>query len=575
MRKRRSTFLALSTLVAMAFAPLALGADNHTVQKNVMIPMKDGTSLAANLFLPTTGEKVPAILIRTPYGKGNEQSKQGKRYAASGYAVVIQDCRGRGDSQGTWEPFVYDRNDGLDTQQWIGRQAWSNGEIGTSGGSYVGFTQWISAPQASPYLKTMVPKVPFNSSFRDITYVGGAYQLALCMSWGAMMGAKDFKDLNWDRFFHYLPLETWDEVIGQEVFYLRDWVAHPTYDDYWKKRGIDDRFADITVPIFNIGGWYDIFSKATIDMIDRVQHQSRNKMARRNQCVIMGPWTHGISPDGKVGEVNFGKEATLDVDELEFQWFEYWLKGKDTGIQDWPAYRIFVMGENTWRESNQWPLQQTRYTKCFLHSQGHANTLNGDGRLDLHAPEDEQADTFVYDPQDPVPTHGGNNLFGAKAGPYDQQGIEARQDVLVYTSEALPEPVEVTGPVNMVLFASSTAPDTDFTAKLVDVYPDGRAINLCEGIIRARYRNSDSDPSLIEPQQIYRYEIDLWVTSNVFLPDHRIRLEISSSNFPRFDRNPNSGKQFGTDTELRKATQTIYHDPEHPSHLVLPMIPAD
>jgi len=574
MRKHLSTFLALSTFVSMALAPLALGAA-YTFQKNVMIPMKDGASLAANLFLPETDGKVPAILMRTPYGKGNEQSKHGKRYAANGYAVVLQDCRGRGDSQGIWEPFLYDRSDGYDTQQWVGQQAWSNGEIGTSGGSYVGFTQWISAPGASPYLKTMVPRVPFNNSFRDITYVGGAYQLALCMSWGGMMGAKDLKGLKWDRFFQYLPLETWDDVLGQEVFYLRDWVAHPTYDAYWQKRGIDDGFSDITVPILNVGGWYDIFSKVTIDMIDRVRHQSSDRLARRNQCVIMGPWTHGISPDGKVGEVDFGKGATLDVDELEFQWFEYWLKGKDTGIQDWPAYRIFVMGENTWRESNQWPLKHTRFTKCFLHSQGQANSLNGDGVLNLHAPQAEKADTFVYDPQDPVPTHGGNNLFGAQAGPFDQRTIEARQDVLVYTSEALPEPIEVTGPVKMVLFASSTTPDTDFTAKLVDVYPDGRAINLCEGIIRARYRNSDTDPSLIEPQQIYRYEIDLWVTSNVFLPDHRIRLEISSSNFPRFDRNPNSGKQFGTDTELLQATQTIYHDPGHPSHLLLPVIPRD
>lgn len=540
-----------------------------------MIEMRDGVKLAANLFLPAEEGPFPTILIRSPYGKGDEKSGHGTRYAANGYAVVIQDCRGRGDSEGTWEPFVYDANDGYDTQEWIGRQPWSNGTIGTAGGSYVGFTQWISAPNASRYLTCMVPAVPFTNSYKDIVYVGGAYQLALCMSWGGMMGATiDIGKFDFNKAYRHVPLQTWDTTIGQEVFYLRDWVAHSTYDEYWKQRGIDDQFSEVTVPVLNIGGWYDIFSKATIEQISQVRDCSDNVAMRRNQCLIMGPWVHGISKDGKVGEMDFGKDSYIEVSDKEFDWFEYWLKGKNTGVQHWPPYTIFVMGENEWRGENEWPLARTQYTSIYLNSNGKANTLNGDGTLTFHSPPSSQpVDSFVYDPDNPVPTTGGNNLFGAPAGPYDQQQVEARDDVLVYTSDLLVDPVEVTGPVTLVLYASTTAEDTDFTGKLVDVHPDGRAINLCEGIIRARYRESITEPALIEPGQIYRYEIDLWVTSNVFKKGHRIRLEVSSSNFPRFDRNPNTGKPFGGDTEMRKATQTIFHDEERPSHLVLPIIP--
>jgi putative CocE/NonD family hydrolase len=565
------SFLLLFLLI---LSSISYSADEYTFQKNVMIQMRDGVKLAANIFIPKAEGTYPTILVRTPYGKGDENSGHGKTYGSNGYAVVMQDCRGRGDSEGIWDPFLYDVKDGFDTQEWIGQQPWSNGTIGTSGGSYVGYTQWASAAKPSKYLTCMTPLVPFSNAYKDIAYIGGAYQLALGMSWGGMMGAKiDIATIQWDKVYTHLPLQTWDDVIGQKVFYLRDWIAHPSYDEYWKKRGIDDRFQDVTVPSLNIGGWYDIFSKATIEQTSRVRAASKNVAVRRNHFTIMGPWTHGISPDGKVGEMNFGKDSFIDINKKEYQWNEYWLKGKNTGVQDWPPYSIFVMGINQWRSEYEWPLARTKYTKCYLHSQGKANTLNGDGILNYDIPAVESNDTYTYDPENPVPTQGGNNLFGTTAGPYDQQKIEERKDVLVYTSETLNEPVEVTGLVTLVLYASTSAKDTDFTGKLVDVHPDGRAINLCEGILRARYRESITEPTLIEPGKVYRYEIDLWVTSNVFLPGHQIRLEVSSSNFPRFDRNPNSGKTFGSDTELLKAEQTIYHTKEYPSHLVLPVIP--
>jgi hypothetical protein len=307
-------------------------------------------------------------------------------------------------------------------------------------------------------------------------------------------------------------------------------------------------------------------------MMAQVRQKSMNRLARRNQYVVMGPWGHG--PDvTKLGELSFGDRARLGLGELQFKWFQYWLNGAETGVEDWPPVYLFVMGRNKWRAENEWPLARTEFTRWYLHSGGDAQTRTGHGTLSTQEPGDEPADTFVYDAAQAVPTKGGNNLMGPPVGPFDQSELEERSDILVYTSAPLQEPVEVTGPVRMVLYASSTAPDTDFTGKLVDVHPDGQAYNLCDGIIRARYRESYTEPTLILPGKIYRYEIDLWVTSNEFQPGHRIRVEVSSSNFPRFDRNPNSGKPFGTDVELLSATQTIYHDAQHPSHLLLPVIP--
>jgi putative CocE/NonD family hydrolase len=261
------------------------------------------------------------------------------------------------------------------------------------------------------------------------------------------------------------------------------------------------------------------------------------------------------------------------VGKLQFEWFEYWLKGRETGVQDWPAVRLFVMGENVWRNEQEWPLARTQLTPWYLHSAGQANTRGGDGVLSAKAPEEEPPDRFSYDPADPVPTRGGNNLVGPPTGPFDQSTLEERPDVLVYTSAPLERAVEVTGPVKVILHAASSARDTDFTAKLVDVHPDGKAYNLCDGIVRARSRESVTQPTLIEPGKRYRYDIDLWVTSNLFKAGHRIRVEISSSNFPRFDRNPNTGHDFGADAQLLKAEQTVFHDSEHPSHILLPMIP--
>jgi hypothetical protein len=534
--------------------------------------MRDGAQLAANIYRPLAPGRYPVILLRTPYGKPDAGWGDAKRYTAAGYALVAQDCRGRGKSQGAWDPFRYDVADGFDTQEWVGRQPWCNGDLGTTGGSYVGWTQWASAPNASPYLKAMVPIVPFADVFEDIAYPGGAFQLALLMGWGAGVGGVALNPEKLQEAYRHLPLRDFGDQFEKKVPFLNDWVRHSSYDDYWKQRGIDHRYAAITVPALNIGGWYDIFSKTTIDLVNRVRAQSRDRLVRRNQFVVMGPWTHGVGAR-QVGELDFGADAALKLNDLQFQWFEYWLKGRETGVQDWPALYLFVMGENRWRGENEWPLKRTQFTPYYLHSAGRANSTQGNGTLTAAQPAEEPPDQFTFSGKDPVPSLGGNNLVGAAAGPFDQAKVEARPDVLVFTTAPLEQDLEVTGPVRLILYAASSAPDTDFTGKLVDVHPDGKAYNLCDGIQRARYRQGLDKPALLEPGRVERYDIDLWVTSNRFRRGHCLRLEVSSSNYPRFDPNPNSGKPFGSDTEFLPATQTIYHDAPHPSHLLVPVIP--
>ncbi|MBC8356331.1 MAG: CocE/NonD family hydrolase [Planctomycetes bacterium] len=564
--------IATVTLWLVLLSPLLAQDSRFVFEPNVMIPTRDGTRLAANVFRPVGDGPFPTILSRTPYGKGGEKYGPGRSYASKGYAMVVQDCRGRGASEGVWEPFRYDAEDGFDSQEWIGTQTWCNGKIGTFGSSYVGWTQWASAPKGSQYLKAMVPVVPFCNAY-DLAYEGGAFKLALMMRWGASVGGAGLSPKEMREALHFLPLNRFDDQLSKQVPYLRSWVEHPVDDDYWKRRGIGrEAFDDITVPVLNISGWFDVFSKATLEMTSSVRSESRIPAVRENQFTIIGPWGHGVGGQ-KVGHLDFGKAAGRNIAALQKKWFDYWLCDQDTGIQEWPKYDIFVMGENKWRGESEWPLARTRYTPFYLHSDGNAAEITGGGVLGLGTPETSGSDTFRYDPNNPVPTAGGNNFRGAPAGPREQSSVEQREDVLVYTTAPLTDAIEVTGPVKMILYAATSAKDTDFTAKLVDVHPNGKAYNLCDGIIRARWRSRGPTPQLIEPNKAYRYEIDVWVTSNLFKAGHRIRVEISSSNFPRFDRNPNSGHPFASATELLEASQTVFHGQERASHILLPIIP--
>ena len=578
----------------MVVASRELSRSTHQVKMmyDVRVPMRDGVNLSTDIFLPAAPGPFPAILIRTPYSNNIETGVQSALFFASrGYAVVIQDARGRWDSDGDWYPFINEASDGFDTQEWVGSQPWSDGKLATMGGSYLGMTQWQAAPHRSQYLKAMVPTVAYSNVYHNWVYTGGAFQLGFNLRWGAInMQTKTnqvqylwFPEANHLSTLHWhLPLVTMDEAAGRNTRHWKDWVGHPSYDDYWRSmRPAEEHYAEIAVPAYGIGGWYDVFLQSTLNNFMGVRGQGRAP-GKDNQKIIIGPWIHTTGDSGretKTGDVDFGEAAKVDLQGEHVRWFDHWLKGEENGIAGEDPVKVFVMGVNRWRTASDWPVPGTQYTPYYLHSGGKANSLFGDGALDAAEPSSEQPDGFVYDPEHPVMTLGGSTccseeLTPISMGPRDQQTNEWRPDVLVYTSAALDEDLEVTGPVKLVLYAASSAPDTDFTAKLVDVRPNGTAINVAQGIIRARYRDSWEEPVLMKPGEVYKFTIDLWSTSNCFLKGHRVRVEITSSNFPQFDRNPNTGNPFGMDAEMQIANQTVYHDRERPSHILLPVLPA-
>ena len=548
------------------------------LQLDLKVPMRDGVGLSADIYRPRAPGRFPTVLIRTPYDNNNLIAKA-RSLANRGYVCVAQDCRGRWDSDGGYYPFHPDGEDGYDTQEWIGRQEWSNGKIGMSGASYLGLVQWQSAVHASEHLTCMAPRVICADFYQGLVHPGGALQLGVCMTWGMRTNGRTAQDIdyhNWTEAFRGLPVGNIDELAGRRMQFWKDWVDHPCYDDYWKAVDVEKRFGDIRAPAFNMGGWYDLYARDTFFCFNGLRRHGATPEAKRSKLIV-GPWPHSLSTSTRTGDIDFGADSMVDLDGLELRWFDYWLKGIDNGVADEPPLRLFIMGSNQWRDEHEWPLARTDWQKWHLHSRGSANTLLGDGSLSPQAPGDEPPDRFVYDPEHPVQTNGGNNCCSPHIvpwGPYDQRPVEMRGDVLCYTSAPLREAMEVTGPIKAVLFAATDGRDTDWTAKLVDVSPGGYAMNLCDGIIRARFHESFESESLLEPERIYRYEIDLSATGNLFRAGHRIRLEISSSNFPRFDRNPNTGNELGKDTEMRRARQTVHHDAANPSHLLLPVIPA-
>ncbi|MEN8229075.1 MAG: CocE/NonD family hydrolase [Bacteroidota bacterium] len=525
----------------------------------VKVAMRDGVRLSTNIYHPDTIGKFPVLLMRTPYGNGGKGNRDAHFFAQRGYAVVIQDTRGISESEGMFDAFQPEALDGYDTQQWIGKQPWCNGKIGTYGGSYVGFTQWMPAPLQSPYLVTMLPVVTF-SDLHDVVYQNGAFRLDLFTPWSVEMtkpynvSRSSITDKR-DSILMTLPLIEQERALGWRIPFLRDWLSHQENDSYWSRTTVGDNYSKIRASAYNIGGWYDILLEGTINNYLKMTGPDIDPEIRKKQKLLIGPWVHSVGKRN-VGELDFGEEALFNSTEFRLRWFDSQLKGVENGVMEEPPVKIFVMGENKWRFENEWPLSRTDYQKYYFHSEEEMSTKH---------PKKESSDQFIYRPEDPVPTIG-------TMGPYDQRAVEERQDVLVYTSPPLKQDLEVTGPVKAIVYASSSAVNTDFTAKLVDVYPDGRAIRICEGIIRADHRNPDVPPSLIVPGKIYEYTIDLWATSNLFLKGHRIRVEISSSNFPRFDRNLNTGKYFATDTTMINAEQTIYHGPDYPSCIILPII---
>jgi uncharacterized protein len=565
------------------------------VQRDLSTPMRDGVQLKSDLYRPRGDQPLPVILLRTPYGKGFSNTSFALWAAESGYAVVIQDTRGRWSSEGEGYPFVNEQDDGYDTISWIAGQPWCNGRVGMSGVSYVGFTQFAAATRQPPALKAIIPAFSFCDPY-DFLYRGGALNLGASVSWGLLAGAQmalmrqaesgllsalaqgrlmeQFIELvdgmAHGQTFSWLPLEDLP-LIGKSGLLplLGDAIAHPQRDEYWQRAACSPK--DITVPAFHIGGWYDTFISSTLADFVTLREQGTAP-----QKLLVGPWVHG-NIDSSAGEVDFGLRAApmlLLPDELELRWMDYWLKDEPNGVLAEPPVRLFIMGANRWRDEQEWPLARAVATPFYLHSQGSANTLHGDGHLSLELPNDEPMDSFAYDPRNPVPTRGGPLCCWNPAlppGAYDQRPVEERPDVLVYSTSPLEEGLEVTGPVRVHLWAASSAPDTDFTAKLVDVGLCGFARNVSEGIVRASLGKVDQ-PGPLQPGQAYQLVIELNPTANYFQPGHCLRLDISSSSFPAYARSPNTGQDHGRAVELRPALQMVFHDAAHPSHIVLPVV---
>jgi uncharacterized protein len=569
-----------------------------TYERNVAVSMRDGVTLRADIYRPDSEGQFPVLLQRTPYDK-NGGVNFGLKAAAQGYVAIIQDTRGRYASEGEWYPFKNEPNDGYDTVEWAAALPYSTGKVGMFGGSYVGATQMLAAIAHPPHLAGICPVATASNYHDNWTYQGGAFEQWFNESWTSYALAPDTfnrrvtKSLNVLNGAQGLPLSEYplldfQQLTGQSTAtsslapYFLDWLDHPDYDDYWKGVSIEDHFSDITVPALHVGAWYDIFLAGSLRNYMGIKAHGGSEEARRGQrlWVIVG----GHAGDGpKIGALDFGEASKLDYDEITLHWYDYLFKGVQNEFASGKPIRLFVMGTNQWREEDEWPLTRAKNTRYFLHSTGNANGLspNGSGQtskgfLSIVAPANEKPDHYVYDPGDPVQTVGGPlccRALPTGIGPQDQRPAEARSDVLVYTTRAFSKNTEVTGPVSLDLFVSSSAVDTDFTGMLVDVWPNGFAQNLTSGILRLRYRNSQEKSEPLKPGETYHVTLDLWATSNIFLAGHKLRLEISSSNFPRFDRNLNTGEEQAHTTRMIKATNVIYHDKAHPSALVVPIVP--
>ena len=578
------------------------------VDKDVMVPMRDGVTLATDLFLPdgVAETPVPALLVRSAYDK-NMFEKLGMlllpstlAFAEAGYAVVWQNCRGTFGSNGAYRPHADDAADGADTVEWIIRQPWCDGNVGSFGLSYFGFTQWATASQHPAGLKAIAPTATTTDLFRAPWYSpGGAVSWGLTLGWttnqtlmlalhalqhgqGDLTALMEVAAMSTDIDPHLARLPITDQpILDKYSPWWQDWLEHPSRDAFWTDIAACEHLGVITTPALHVVGWFDFFAPETTRAYTRMRAEAATPEAREGQRLIIGPWDHtyqeAIYRDRAFGLE--GSAATADITGAHLRFFDRHLRGNADADVGAAPVRIFVMGIDQWRDEQDWPLPDTRYISYYLDGSGRANTADGDGVLTPDAPAAGAADSYHYDPADPVPSAGGRSYSLGYAGsvldggPVDQRRVEERDDVVCFTTPVLNEPVEVTGHVSLVLHVSSDARDTDFTGKLVDVFPDGRAIYLTDGILRARYRNGLARPELLEPGQVYEIAIDLGPTSNVFLPGHRIRLEVSSSSFPRYDRNTNTGGDIARDTaELVVAGNRVLHGPRHPSRLVLPVI---
>jgi uncharacterized protein len=584
-------FFLFNSLKAQDSPPTA--SPDIIIQHDVPMKTRDGVTLYADIYRPKSPDKFPVILMRTPYDKSVDWAVAPVfAMVPRGYVVIIQDVRGRYTSEGEWYPFKHEQADGYDAVEWAASLPYSNGKVGMMGASYVGATQMLAAIAQPPHLAAIAPNVTASNYHDGWTYQSGAFEQWFDQNWtsqlaqntltrmidqntNALVGVPSLPLIDYPVFsFGQLPADA--QLTQKLAPYYLDWLAHPDYDGYWKQWSIEEHFSKISVPMLQVGGWYDIFNAGTLRNYMGAKKYGATEAARTEQHLLIEIGGHA-GFGRRIGDLDFGPHAIENgYTNVILDWYDFLFKGIQNEFAKDKPVKLFVMGANEYRQEDDWPPPQVKFTKYFLHSAGKANSLRGDGSLSTAGPKSETGDTYVYNPANPTPTIGGPLCCDEKhmePGPRDQRPVENRDDVLIYSTGPLSHDLEVTGPVTVDLFVKSSAVDTDFTGKLVDVAPDGFAQDLTEGILRMRYRASPEHAELMNPAQIYEITLDLWATSNVFLRGHTLRLEISSSNFPRFDRNLNTGEEIRFERNYVSATNTVLHDAQHPSALILPVMP--
>lgn len=556
------------------------------VIRDVPAPMRDGTILRADIHQPIGEDDLPVLLMRTPYSKTHAESNVYAHpawYAERGYLVVVQDVRGRGDSEGTFDPFVHEASDGYDSVEWAAALPRSNGRVAMYGFSYVGATQLLAASARPPHLVCICPGHTSSDLYEGWTYKNGALQWAFVAYWSLYLSidtavrAQEFDRARQLQLllpqmptkFPTLPLTALDAVDPALSAYFWEWLDHPTDGDYWQIRSSRQGW---DAPTQSLAGWYDIFCDATFTTFQMLKDQGVP------QNLVVGPWLH-MPWSQSPGAVDFGPNGRNDVNERQLTWLDYWCKpGSEQVPSTEPTIDYFVMGSNIWRRSHEWPPAETLEHTLWLSSDGIANSISGNGRLVDDIAYDKAVDRFVYNPRDPAPSLGGRSCCFPHISPMgvaDQRASEIRNDVLVFTGQELQSPLTIAGSVHVTLFAATSGEDADWTAKLVDVHPDGKAVNVCEGIIRARYRDGCDEPRFIEPHAVVDYCINLGNIAHTFQPGHRVRIDISSSNFPAYDRNPGNRLDPATARweDFQMTDQSVFHGRSYPSRVVLPVLP--
>lgn len=555
------------------------GSDSVSAEvtvETVMVPMRDGVQLATDIYRDTTTNSGPVVLMRTPYNK-NGGKAAAERFAAAGYIAIVQDNRGKFASEGAFIPYNNEGQDGYDAIEWIGKQSWCNGRIGMWGSSYVGATQWQAAVEHPPGLTTITPTATFTSFYRNL-YLGGAVRVSLIAKWASGNSPKpDGATVtdDWNRTLLHLPISEVDDQMGWPVPWLEGMLTHPSPNGYWKRLDMTQDIATLKLPMQHLVGYYDFFSRESVGNFVRMQQLTTDVETRKHQQLIVGPWDHGTIGKARVGDLDFGLNAELDATGATLEWFDRYLK-RDPKVAATPIVpvRYFVMGENKWYDAETWPPAGYEETSFHLHSDGKANTRGGSGMVNQNAPAaDEPTDHFKADPADPVPACPVTDQRPLHAGtwaPVDQRPLEDRQDVLVYTSEPLASPLTFAGDARAELFVSADTPDADWVVKLIDVHPDGAAYNLTVGVLRGRFRDSELEPKLLTPGEVYKIVVDLGPVAAQLAPGHRLRVDICGAYFPLFDRNANTADGiFGTATAI--ATESVYHSPARPSRIILPV----